>query len=130
MRAAPTSCGFYRVNPVSGEVVVLNASLLAVYDHTQRKKEASVTGTRVRMHWRAEMIRDHAVGASRNDVDFVYRIPATQPIRITENLCRPEYVEGPPFLVGHPKVYSVRCEADVVMTSVIQVALESSPSPE
>jgi hypothetical protein len=39
MRAAPASCRFCRVNPMSGEVVAINASLLAVYDHTQRKKE-------------------------------------------------------------------------------------------
>jgi hypothetical protein len=47
MTAAPTSCRFYRVNPVSGEVIATSVSLLAVYDHTQRKKEASVTSNRV-----------------------------------------------------------------------------------
>lgn len=32
---------------MSGEVVAINASLLAVYDQTQRKKEAFVTSNRV-----------------------------------------------------------------------------------
>jgi hypothetical protein len=32
---------------MSGEVVAIDASLLAVYDHTQRKKEAFVTSNRV-----------------------------------------------------------------------------------
>jgi hypothetical protein len=32
---------------MSGEVIAINASLLAVYDHTQRKKEAFVTSNRV-----------------------------------------------------------------------------------
>ena len=32
---------------MSGEIIAINASLLAVYDHTQRKKEAFVTSNRV-----------------------------------------------------------------------------------
>ena len=32
---------------MSGEVIAINASLLAVYDHTQRKKKAFVTSNRV-----------------------------------------------------------------------------------
>ena len=47
MSAATTSCRFCRVNPMSGEVVAINASLLAVYDYTPRKKEAFVTSNRV-----------------------------------------------------------------------------------
>jgi hypothetical protein len=47
------------------------------------------------------MIRNNAVGASRNDVDFVCRISAAQPIRIAENLCRPKHVEGPHWRNGH-----------------------------
>jgi len=31
---------------MSGEVIAINASLLAVYDHTQRKKEGFVTSNR------------------------------------------------------------------------------------
>jgi hypothetical protein len=57
------------------------------------------------------MIRNHAVGASRNDADFVCRISAAQPIRIAEHLRRPEYVEGPHRRNGHnhdPKRASAR----------------------
>src|SRR6516162_2273420 len=47
------------------------------------------------MHRRAEIIRNHAISAGRNDVDFVRWIPAVQPIGITEHFRRPEDVEGP-----------------------------------
>src|SRR5713101_3719481 len=55
MRAAPTSCRLCRVDPMSGEVVATNASLLAVYDHTQRKKEAFVTSNRVEFELTPEL---------------------------------------------------------------------------
>jgi len=48
----------------------------------------------IRMHGRAEMIQNDAVGACRNHVDFVCRISAAQPIRIAENFCRSENIEG------------------------------------
>jgi len=40
---------------MSGEVVATNASLLAVYDHTQRKKEAFVTSNRVEFELTPEL---------------------------------------------------------------------------
>lgn len=40
---------------MSGEVVAINASLLAVYDHTQRKKEAFVTSNRVEFELTPEL---------------------------------------------------------------------------
>jgi len=58
------------------------------------------------MHRRAEMIPNDAVGACRNDVDFVCRISAAQPIRIAENFCRSENIEGAHWRNGnnqHPK---------------------------
>ncbi len=55
----------------------------------------------IRMHGRAEMIRNHAAPASRNDLDFVRQISAAQPIRIAENFCWPEHVEGPHRRDGH-----------------------------
>ena len=48
MTAAPTSYRFYRVDPKSSEVVAINASLLGIRDHTQRKKkEVFVMSNRV-----------------------------------------------------------------------------------
>jgi len=45
---------------MSGEVIAINASLLAVYDHTQRKKEAFVTSNRVQFEL------THGLSANRN----------------------------------------------------------------
>jgi hypothetical protein len=64
MRAAPTSCRFCHARPKSCWVVATETTLLAVYDHTQRKKEVIVTSNPVPFELTHELSATRKLGGS------------------------------------------------------------------
>ena len=73
-------------------------------DGIEFKEDAEHEGVRVQFNAtlaRARVPKQlDAIGARRNDVDFIRRISATQPIRVAEHLCRTEHSKGPHWRNG------------------------------